>query len=698
MSSHHGHDHHEPLQSEDIKTTRHKRPRTSAGVANPGADDVDESAAASAPMVLRSKTSLGTEPVDPQDNKSHAVIYRYSIGDEKDDHVDLDKAVARESVLDFFYPHSKSGGTKRSKESLDWLKQRRDVFLLAFQNVLALDASDKWSFYQIAGIHGLPHAPYDGDEGDWDPSNPDWWGGYCQHGSPLFPTWHRPYMMLIEQSIIRQAKLLANTVSQSDEKQAVLAIADQLRIPYWDWASHSTRILGLPDVFTSTEISLSYAWKSFSTTTIPNPLKSFVLPANLGKPISSSDVFNPTAKPNYVVPSGDAIPFTPQSYPTVRHVDASYMSQNDQLNLALMRNASSVLVEGVYAMFQHSQWLPFSNHYWSEATHGDGSQFGHYSSLELVHDLVHGIVGGLGGHMTYPELAAFDPIFFFHHANVDRLVALWQYCYPHAWIPDKSLQLDSEGTYTSKPDSEALASTNLTPFRYSNDGQKFITSNDVRLVDGDCGYSYPELIQARKESWSSAKMLAYVMDLYKPPEYFVNRWVLVVEKIQKRAFNGPFSIRVFLDAPDASASTPTSSPNFAGEISVFARSNGGLRCANCERRECMRASLDLTKAMLRLGITTAEELNDAAAAPAADNGSGEISIPNPLSEEGDITLVFVDLHGRQLKPSNVDNWEGVKLSLYFQQGIPNEIVSGGIVQSMDVTARNHKFALTTTTT
>ncbi len=39
---------------------------------------------------------------------------------------------------------------------------------------------------------------------------------------------------------------------------------------------------------------------------------------------------------------------------------------------------------------------------------------------------VHNTVGGNGGHMTYPEVAAFDPIFFLHHANVDRLLALWQ--------------------------------------------------------------------------------------------------------------------------------------------------------------------------------------------------------------------------------------------------------------------------------
>jgi hypothetical protein len=35
------------------------------------------------------------------------------------------------------------------------------------------------------------------------------WGGYCWHGSQLFPTWHRPYMMLIEQ--VRMHNLLLHS-------------------------------------------------------------------------------------------------------------------------------------------------------------------------------------------------------------------------------------------------------------------------------------------------------------------------------------------------------------------------------------------------------------------------------------------------------------------------------------------------------
>jgi tyrosinase len=41
------------------------------------------------------------------------------------------------------------------------------------------------------------------------------------------------------------------------------------------------------------------------------------------------------------------------------------------------------------------------------------------------HNLVHGAVGGGYGLMSYPALAALDPIFYLHHANIDRMWAIW---------------------------------------------------------------------------------------------------------------------------------------------------------------------------------------------------------------------------------------------------------------------------------
>ena len=42
------------------------------------------------------------------------------------------------------------------------------------------------------------------------------------------------------------------------------------------------------------------------------------------------------------------------------------------------------------------------------------------------HNLVHVDVGGRGGLMTDPRLAAADPIFWVHHANIDRLWEVWR--------------------------------------------------------------------------------------------------------------------------------------------------------------------------------------------------------------------------------------------------------------------------------
>jgi tyrosinase len=60
-----------------------------------------------------------------------------------------------------------------------------------------------------------------------------------------------------------------------------------------------------------------------------------------------------------------------------------------------------------------------------------------------VHDTVH---VWMGGTMAQVDWAAYDPIFFAHHANVDRARRIWQAAHPGANPPagilDESLQTD----------------------------------------------------------------------------------------------------------------------------------------------------------------------------------------------------------------------------------------------------------------
>ena len=61
---------------------------------------------------------------------------------------------------------------------------------------------------------------------------------------------------------------------------------------------------------------------------------------------------------------------------------------------------------------------------------GPRTAFSHAGEAEGLieaapHDLVHADVGGRGGLMSDPRTAALDPIFWVHHANIDRLWVVW---------------------------------------------------------------------------------------------------------------------------------------------------------------------------------------------------------------------------------------------------------------------------------
>lgn len=87
-------------------------------------------------------------------------------------------------------------------------------------------------------------------------------------------------------------------------------------------------------------------------------------------------------------------------------------------------------------------------------------------SIEAIHDVVH-IYSGYGGHMTYVPLSAFDPLFFMHHAMVDRLVAMWQVLNPSAWILPMQNQ---ESSFNAPEGTVQYSGSPLTPFLISQDG------------------------------------------------------------------------------------------------------------------------------------------------------------------------------------------------------------------------------------
>jgi len=88
----------------------------------------------------------------------------------------------------------------RLRHSLQWIQQLydsgedRSKLIRAFRGIQALSPDDPKSFFHLAGLHGLPfRGPGEKDQ--------EWWGGYCWHGSALFPTWHRIYILYLENAL-----------------------------------------------------------------------------------------------------------------------------------------------------------------------------------------------------------------------------------------------------------------------------------------------------------------------------------------------------------------------------------------------------------------------------------------------------------------------------------------------------------------
>ena len=111
----------------------------------------------------------------------------------------------------------------------------------------------------------------------------------------------------------------------------------------------------------------------------------------------------------------------------------------------ILANAQSSIRSKTYNMLTRvTTWPAFSNH-----TVGDGGSTS--NSIEAIHDDIHVYVGGDGqmgdravaGKVlfcaripfnSYGDVIGFDPIFFLHHCNVDRLLSLWSALHPDVWV------------------------------------------------------------------------------------------------------------------------------------------------------------------------------------------------------------------------------------------------------------------------
>ena len=112
------------------------------------------------------------------------------------------------------------------------------------------------------------------------------------------------------------------------------------------------------------------------------------------------------------------------------------------------------------------------------------------ANAEGIHGGVHVDVGG---GMSFVSVSAFDPIFWLHHCNVDRLWAMWQATHPGVYLQPEP----GSPTFALSGNGDDTITTPLYPFRNAN-GREWNSDQIKRAEDiFTYGYSYPEVPQGR---------------------------------------------------------------------------------------------------------------------------------------------------------------------------------------------------------
>lgn len=327
-----------------------------------------------------------------------------------------------------------------------------NIYLLGLKSFFAMNQSLSTSFYQIAGIHGMPYQTWEGAEGL--PGKPI--TGYCPHSNTLFFGWHRPYLALYEQELYRHIRAVALEFPPPLRNRYAEA-ADAFRIPYWDWALGSSGG-NVPDIFTMPTVQVLDP--RGNNLTITNPLHHYE--------------FQKSRVTDFVQPW--AVFNTTLRWPTSNNSEA--ISQD--------KFFSSTFVS-LQRSFQDSVAKAF----------GTAKSLNEFSvrHIEGTHGGVHYIIGGdkdnfrktYVGHMWPVEYSAFEPLFMLIHCNVDRLFALWQAAHPDLWMDQTNI--GTTGNFVIDHHSWVDGDTPLKPFWKTQNS--FWTTNDVRNTI-DLGYAYPE--------------------------------------------------------------------------------------------------------------------------------------------------------------------------------------------------------------
>ncbi len=485
-------------------------------------------------------------------------------------------------------------------------KPLEDVFR-AWKGIKELPPEDYYSFFVLGGYHGEPFY----GQGKTDPQ---YWGGYCNHGNVLFPTWHRVYVYRLE--------------------QALQTIVPDVMMPYWDETSKETLAKGIPWALTQDKIELDGE-------EIDNPLKSYRLQKQVNDDVKGDNkaytksagyetvryplsglVGTPKAKlktkeHNEQFEGKDIVAILNNNVKAWLH-GLNYGTSNykdDPNNGLVTTEHPDPKNHGVYYLYERCLDAPnytvFSNTVSAASYNQNSDSKTKVVALETPHNDMHLAVGGFdsaafpsdstegegpfqagqlaeaNGDMGENNTAALDPIFFFHHCHVDRMFWLWQVkndqtdefeidtTSPGAiTLPlTNSLTKPGQGPAVGQKDYEILTmDTPLVPFlKDLGDVNSHYTSKDCINIETQLGFTYSE-----------GSLLDEVIE--EDDDSQVHSKKLKISGINRNLFSGSFIIRA--------VAVVDKQVIYLGHESVLSRWNVAA-CANCLGHLEVEAYFDL---------------------------------------------------------------------------------------------------------
>ncbi|MEA2370651.1 MAG: tyrosinase [Solirubrobacteraceae bacterium] len=481
------------------------------------------------------------------------------------------------------------GSSPRVRRSLTELQDEHakgntkplDDLMRAWQGIKALEPDNPKSFFALGGLHGEPFRG-----AGWGSNQ--YWGGYCNHGNVLFPTWHRMYVLKLEEAL------------QSIDG------CHHVMMAFWD----ETADHGDDPEQTVIPWALTDAMYDFGKGEIvPNPLRSFVFNRKITDFIGN-DVVNYSKPKNYETvryPLSGLVGTEADRDKTTAH-NAKYPDYEENVKI-LDANVrawldSEIVVKkkpiptGVRQKYEDCLDAPnytlFSNTSSAAQWNNDHDPKPPIVPIESPHNSIHLAIGGYdgpgfdrspisgaNGDMGENDTAGLDPIFFFHHCFIDRVFWLWQTKHgftDHVEVMDGYVgtnSVDGQGATPGVPPNSWLTlDSPLNPWK-RNDGTPH-TSRDCLNIEAQLGYTYgpgsldelvkPRLMAAAAEQGGSQKTIR-------------------VTGLDRAAIRGSFLIAAY--------ATVGGERHQVGSEAVLSRwSVAG--CANCQSHLQARAFMGLT--------------------------------------------------------------------------------------------------------